>query len=70
MQKPTLAVVMFISALLAFAIIPTVYAIIVVSKAAADVNTVAISPITKVAFKDHYRIPGSLKSKNVLQIIK
>lgn len=70
MQKPTLAVVMFISALLAFAIIPTVYAIMVVSKASADVNTIAISKTTKVACQDNYMSHDILKSNHVQQITK
>lgn len=52
MQKPTLAVVLFISSLVAFAIIPTVYAIMVVSQAKDGSNIAKINDNT-LAFQDY-----------------
>ena len=70
MQKLPLSVVLFISALLSFAIIPTIYAIIVVSKSSSDLNTIAISNIIKIVFKDNNTVHNILKSKHVQQITK
>ena len=53
MQKPTLPVVIFVSSLLAFAIIPTIYAIMVVSESASAANTLAETNATHVAWQSH-----------------
>ena len=55
MQKPTRAVVIFISSLIAFAIIPTIYAIMVVSQAASAGNVLARTHTTNVAWQEHQK---------------